>query len=68
MKDRSKEDYNKYYKKLEKIGKGAFGDVYKAKLIKDNELRAMKFIDLKDMKQKINENLSIDDPEKSFKD
>ena len=68
MKDRTKEDYNKYYKKLEKIGKGAFGDVYKAKLIKDNELRAMKFIDLKDMKQKINENLSIDDPEKSFND
>ena len=43
---RSKEDYKIYYEKLdEKIGKGGFGVVYKAKDKVTNELRAMKIID-----------------------
>ena len=66
MEDRTKQDYNLYYEKLEKIGKGRFGDVFKAKLKKNNELRAIKFIDLNDMKQKLNESLHIEDPEKAF--
>ena len=68
MEERTKENYNLYYEKLGKIGKGAFGDVYKAKLKENNEFRAMKFIDLDDMKQKINESLIIEDPQKAFND
>jgi len=44
---RSKEDYKIYYEKLEneRIGKGGFGVVYKAKEKVTNELRAMKIIE-----------------------
>ena len=66
MEDRTKQDYNLYYEKLEKIGSGNFGDVFKAKLRENNELRAIKIIDLNDMKQKLSLALHIEDPEKAF--
>jgi len=44
--DRSKEDYNKYYEKKGRIGKGSFGEVYKVKEIKTNRLKAIKTIDI----------------------
>ena len=45
--DRIKEDYKKYYQIIgDKIGKGAFGSVYKAKEIKTNKLVAIKVIDI----------------------
>ena len=36
--DRAKEDYNNYYEKLERIGKGSYGKVHKVKDKKTNEL------------------------------
>jgi len=41
--DRSKEDYNKYYEKIGRIGKGSYGEVYKVKEINKFNLR-IKFI------------------------
>ena len=46
MKNNSNGNYRDYYEILEKIGKGAFGEVYKAKDKKTNELRAIKIFDL----------------------
>ena len=73
MEDRIHENYEKYYQKIEKVGKGGFGEVWKAELKSDkNEIRALKFIDLNDIRQKLEENLDIDDHdiamEKSIKD
>ena len=44
--DRAKEDYNIYYEKLERIGKGSYGKVHKVKDKKTNELKAIKIIDI----------------------
>ena len=67
MKDRSKENYNNYYTKIERIGRGGFGEVWKAELKSDNpekEIYALKFIDLKDIRQKVGQNLEMEeDPE-----
>ena len=55
---RHKEDYNKYYEKIEKIGEGGFGTVYSAKLKNTGELRAIKIIDInKIIDEFLNENL-----------
>ena len=43
---RSKEDYKKYYELGDKIGKGAFGSVYKAKNKNSGEEFAIKIIDI----------------------
>ena len=43
--NRINDDYKKYYEIYDKIGRGAFGYVYKVKDKKTNELRAMKIID-----------------------
>ena len=54
MEERIKDDYTKYYDKIDIIGNGAFGYVYKGKeKIKKDEYRAIKVIDL----GKIRENL-----------
>ena len=44
--DRAKEDYNIYYEKLERIGKGSYGKVHRVKDKKTNELKAIKIIDI----------------------
>ena len=46
-------DYNKYYEKLNRLGGGGFGEVFKAKLRRNNQLRAIKIID----KQKIRDEI-----------
>ena len=46
--DRTKEDYENYYEKIKKIGKGSFGIVYKVKDKKTNEFKAIKIIDIED--------------------
>ena len=46
LKYRIKDDYKKFYKIGDKIGKGAYGVVYKAKNINSDELFAIKIIDI----------------------
>ena len=71
MKDRSKENYSNYYTKIVRIGKGGFGEVWKAELKSDNpekEIYALKFIDLKDIRQKLEQKLEMEeDPEEAIK-
>ena len=43
---RNKEDYNKYYEIIKKIGEGGFGTVYSAKSKETGEFRAIKVIDI----------------------
>ena len=59
--------YTQYYDNLKEIGKGAFSIVYKGREIKTNELRAIKVINLYNVKQSIFANGS-EDPEKEFKE
>ena len=40
------DDYTKYYEINEKLGKGEFGKVFKAKNKKSNEMRAIKIIEI----------------------
>ena len=46
MDERNKEDYTKYYEKIELIDSGAFGHVYKGKIKGKDEYRAIKVINL----------------------
>ena len=50
---RANQNYKDYYEILERIGKGAFGEVYKGKEKETNELRAIKFIDLDQIKNNL---------------
>ena len=64
---RTNENYRNYYEIGERIGKGAFGEVKKVKLRNtQDDYRALKIIDLKDIRDKINENILIEDPKASF--
>jgi len=64
---RINENYRNYYEIGERIGKGGFGEVKKVKLKNSkDDYRALKIIDLKDIREKINENILIEDPEASF--
>ena len=54
MKERNFEDYNKYYKILEKIGSGYYGIVYKGIEKETNELRAIKVISLENIRENLN--------------
>ena len=44
--DRNKQDYNLFYELGEKIGKGSFGEVFKAKDRETNEIKAIKKIEI----------------------
>ena len=46
MEERINQDFRQYYDIIELIGKGTFGYVIKGKLKNNNELRAIKIIDL----------------------
>ena len=70
MENRSTEDYNNYYIKNDKIGKGGFGEIWKAELKSNDEkkeIRALKFINLKDIRQSMENNIEIDDPDEAMK-
>ena len=53
MIEKSKQDYKKYYDILEPIGSGGYGTVFKGKEKKTNELRAIKVIDLRKIKESL---------------
>ena len=53
MTNREKENYEKYYKISKVLGKGAFGIIYKGRDKKNKEFRAIKAIDLKEIKQNL---------------
>ena len=68
MEDRIHEDYNAYYEKMERFRKTVFGDYWKAKMKNNkNEIRALKIINLREMRENIECNLDIDDVEEEFK-
>ena len=50
------------------IAKGGFGKVHKAKIKKTDEIRAIKFIDKKDIKENLSKLLNSNDIEEEFKD
>ena len=50
MTERSKQNYEKYYDIIELIGIGSYGPVYKGKDKKTKELRAIKVMDFKKIK------------------
>ena len=53
MTNRQKENYKNYYDILNTLGKGAFRIVYEGKDKENNKLRAIKTIDLKQIKQNL---------------
>ena len=55
IKENTDEEFKNKYEKLEKIGKGGCGIVYKAKIKNSNEFRAIKF----KSKEKIKNDLKI---------
>ena len=66
--NKKKGNYRDEYEILDRIGKGGFGEVKKVKLKNSkDDYRALKIIDLKDIKEKIFENIAIENPEESFK-
>ena len=54
MTERSKQNYKDYYETIEMIGEGGYGCVYKGREIETNEIRAIKIMEIK----KVRENLS----------
>ena len=53
MSERSKQNYENFYEKIDVIGTGTYGCVYKGSEKKTKKLRAIKIIDI----EKIKENL-----------
>ena len=56
---RVKEDYKNYYEILNKIGGGGFGDIFEAKDKKTDEKRALKIINKERMKEKLKNDINI---------
>ena len=54
MTERSKQNYKDYYETIEMIGEGGYGCVYKGREKETNEIRAIKIMEIK----KVRENLS----------
>ena len=62
--ERENEYYEDYYEKMENIGNGAFGTVYKGKEKRKGELRAIKVIDLQGLKANLKNQYSGEDLKK----
>ena len=68
MSDRIKDDYKKYYNIDKVIGKGAYGNVYLGKDKDTNELRAIKVMDLNEIKNCLKSEYMTDEIEDYLKD
>ena len=68
MFERIKQDYKKYYDIIETIGKSTYGFVYKGKEKNTNEIKAIKVIDLDEIRKKFmnKENEDIEKQIKNF--
>ena len=67
MNSHFKQDYNKKYKILKKLGVGNYTKVFQAENNITKELRAIKIIMLGDIKQKLEDEYSSDDVDKQLK-
>ena len=68
MKTHFKEDYKNKYKIIERIGLGNYTEVYKAINKNTNEVRAIKIIKLRDIKQELEEENSNEEVNKKLKE
>ena len=66
IKENTDEEFNNKYEKLEIIGKGGCGIVYKGKIKKNGELRAIKFINKKEIKNNLRMEYNSNDIEEEF--
>ena len=67
MDERSKQDYKIYYEILEIIGRRGYATVFKGKEKETNELRAIKVIDLKPLREKLLFNYKPEEIEEQLK-
>ena len=68
MSERIKDDYKKYYNIDKVIGKGAYGNVYLGKDKETNEIRAIKVMDLNEIKNGLKSEYMTDEIEDYLKD
>ena len=66
IEEKKDEDYKNKYELLNKIAKGSYGEVYKAKMKKTGELRAIKFINKESFKENLRNEYNSNDIEEAF--
>ena len=66
IKENTDEEFKNKYEKLEIIGKGGCGIVYKGKIKKNGELRAIKFINKEEIKNNLRNEYNSNDIEEEF--
>ena len=64
--ERSKDDYKNYYEILNVIGKGGYGNVYKGKDKETNEFKAIKVMNLNNLRENLSNQFEFNEIEKQL--